>query len=178
MKTKLTQSLTLIFLILPILAFSQKTQKPDDSTRKAKVEKLKKVRRDLYTQKLSLTATEAEKFFPIFDEYQLKLKGAKKEFRNKWNGRKPEELTEEESKAYLADAIKLRETELSLFRTYSEKLKTAIPAKKIIILPRVNKEVQMELMQQVKGMKGRPPGPPPPGHRQGMPPRGPGRRMR
>jgi len=132
---------------------------PRDSMRKAKVEELKKLRKDLYTQKLALTKEESEKFFPIFDEYELKLREARKEFKLKWKDKKPEDLTEEEAKQYLTDATKMREKEVELFKTYSEKLKTAIPAKKIVLLPKIAKEVQKELIAKAREMKGQGGGP-------------------
>jgi hypothetical protein len=165
-------------------ATAQTKTSEGDSAKKAKIEELKKLRRDLFIQKLELTETETEKFFPIYDEYQLKLKEARKEFKKKWKNKKPEELTEEEANLFLADAIALRKTEVDLFSTYSEKLKSAIPVKKIVILPRVEKEVQHELIKKAggkgpggkgpdgkkPGKKGKPgsPGGPPPHH--GPPP--------
>lgn len=128
-------------------------QPGNDSTRKAKMEELKKLRRDLFTRKLGLTAEEATKFFPIYDEYQLKLKMAKKEFRKKWNSKKPEEMSEEEAGAYLNEAVKLRETELNLFKTYTEKLKGIIPNRKILKLPKVEREVQGEIIKKARDIK-------------------------
>ena len=109
----------------------------------------------------------------------MKLKEARKAFKKKWKDKKPEDLTEDEANLFLADAIALRKTEVDLFSTYSEKLKTAIPVKKIVILPRVEKEVQHELIKKAggkgpggknPGKKGKPGGPggPPPHH--GPPP--------
>lgn len=135
-------------------ALAQGNKKQNDSLKQAKIENLKKIRKDLFTQKLALTPAEAEKFFPIYDEYQLKLKQSRKAFRSKWKGKKPEELTEQEANDYLADAIKLRQTEVELFSTYSEKLKQVISAKKIVMLPKVEKEVQKELVAKAGAKKG------------------------
>lgn len=150
-----------MLILAAVCAITVSAGTPPDSTRKAKMEELKKLRRELYFKKLSLTEQEAARFFPIWDEFELKQRQAKKEFRDKWKGRKPEELSEQEAEAYLNDALKLRETELQLFRTYSERLKPVLPATKIIKLIRVQKEVQRELMEKMREMKGQP------GHRQG-----------
>lgn len=126
-----------------------------DSMRQAKMEELKKLRKDLLIKKLELTDAEAEKFFPIYDEYQLKLRQSQKEFHKKWKGKKPEDLTEEEAIQFLDDATAAREKEVALFKEYSEKLKAAIPAKKIVILPRVEREVRKELIDKARdGKKG------------------------
>jgi hypothetical protein len=146
----------IIFLIACICAagIGQAAMQPgNDSTRKAKMEELKKLRRDLFTRKLGLSAEEATKFFPIYDEYQLKLKMAKKDFRKKWKSRKADEMSEEEAGSYLSEALKLRETELDLFRTYTEKLKAVISNKKILKLPKVEREVQNEIIKKARDIK-------------------------
>lgn len=169
-----------LFFLLGNHAAAQSNKAQKDSIKKVHIEELKKLRKDLFTKKLELTEKEADAFFPIYDEYQTKLREAKKAFRNKWKDKKPEDLTETEADGFLKDAIALREKELELYKTYSEKLKTAIPLKKLVLLHRVEKEVQHELMEKArewrkdkpgkpqggKGKKkgkhpGPPPGPPP-----------------
>lgn len=130
-----------------------KTMAQSDSSRKAGLEVLKQKRKELWIAKLSLTETEAKNFFPIMDEYQLKLRTAKQEFRKKWKGKKPEDLTETEASSYLDDALKLRETELELFKTYSAKLRTVIPAKKVVKVPKVEKEIERELKVILREMR-------------------------
>lgn len=151
----------ILVILVALCAIAVSAGTPPDSSRKAKLEELKKLRRELYVKKLALTEQEAVKFFPIWDEFELKQRQAKKEFRDKWKGRKPEDLSEQDAEAYLNDALKLRETELQLFRTYTEKLKPVLPATKILKLNRVQKEVQRELMEKMRELKGRP------GHRPG-----------
>jgi hypothetical protein len=146
----------IIFLTACILAsgVGQAAMQPgSDSTRKVKMEELKKLRRELFTRKLALTADEATKFFPIYDEYQLKLKMAKKEFRKKWKSKKQDEMSEEEAGEYLGDALKLRETELSLFKSYTDKLKSVISNKKVLKLPKVEREVQSEIIKKARELK-------------------------
>lgn len=176
MKTKLKYILLSAILGIASTTIAQPENGPKDSLKQAKIEELKKLRKDLFIQKLNLTTAESEKFFPIYDEYQLKLKQSRKEFRKKWKDKKPEDLTEAEATVFLEDATALREKEVELFRTYSEKLKSAIPVKKIVILPRVEREVQRELIDKARegrkgsnknGKRGRGPG------RDGRPPQGP-----
>lgn len=147
----MTYAVALAFFT-PALAQKNSGSK-QDSARKARMEELKQYRHDLFVKKLKLTETEEAGFFPIYDEYQLKLREAKRSFRKKWKEKKPEDLTEEEAKVFLEDAIAARENEVELFKTYSEKLKAVIPVKKIVVLPHVEKEVQRELIEKFKGMK-------------------------
>jgi hypothetical protein len=146
----------LMFLLVFMLAgLAEGSVMPPDSARKARIEALKKKRRDLYTQKLSLTPAQADKFFPIWDDYELQLREAKKTFKRKWEGKDTENgLTEEEANQYLKDALKLRETEMNLFRAATEKLIPVITAKKTLKLKRVQREVQKELVTEVRKNKG------------------------
>jgi len=142
---------------------------PSDSARKAKMEAMKKVRRDLYVQKLSLSEDQAQKFFPIMNEFEQKQRELKKPFRDKWGGKKPEDLTDAEAETYLNDAHKMREDELKLAKTYGDKLKPIIGAKKVLMLKRVQREVQMEMVRKFREMRGKgdPGGPGGPGGRGG-----------
>jgi len=142
---------------------------PSDSARKAKMEAMKKVRRDLFVQKLSLSEDQAQKFFPIMNEFEQKQRELKKPFRDKWGGKKPEDLTDAEAETYLNDAHKMREDELKLAKTYGDKLKPIIGAKKVLMLKRVQREVQMEMVRKFREMRGKgdPGGPGGPGGRGG-----------
>ncbi|MFM7765051.1 MAG: hypothetical protein ACKO6I_05260, partial [Sphingomonadales bacterium] len=142
---------------------------PSDSARKAKMEAMKKLRRDLYVQKLSLSEDQAQKFFPIMNEFEQKQRELKKPFRDKWGGKKPEDLTDAEAETYLNDAHKMREDELKLAKTYGDKLKPIIGTKKVLMLKRVQREVQMEMVRKFREMRGKgdPGGPGGPGGRGG-----------
>jgi Spy/CpxP family protein refolding chaperone len=147
-----------LILLLSIFIFSGMAEAaiaPPDSARKARIEALKKKRRDLYTQKLDLTPAQADKFFPIWDDYELQLREAKKTFKRKWEGKDTENgLTEEESAQYLRDAMKLRETEMNLMKVATEKLIPAITAKKTLKVKKVQREVQRELVAEVRKNRG------------------------
>ena len=128
---------------------------PLDSTRKAKMEAMKKMRRDLYVQKLSLSEDQAQKFFPVMNEFEQKQRELKKPFRDKWGSKKPEELSDAEAETYLNDAHKMREDELKLTKTYGDKLKPIIGAKKVLMLKRVQREVQMDMVRKFREMRGK-----------------------
>lgn len=136
---------------IPMIAKSQGGKK--DSLKQAKIEELKQLRRELYTSKLALTKEESEKFFPIMEQYQDKKRGLNKEFRKKWKGKDPDGLTEAEAAQYLSDMITLREKELALFKSYVSSLTGILPAKKLVKLHKVEKEVNKELIRTMKEWK-------------------------
>jgi hypothetical protein len=163
----------ILFLSI-LLGLGSVYAQPSDSSRKAKMEAMKKIRRDLYVQKLSLSEDQAQKFFPIMNEFEQKQRELKKPFRDKWGNKKPEELTDAEAETYLNDAHKMREEELKLAKIYGDKLKPVIGAKKVLMLKRVQRDVQVEMVRKFREMrgKGRPGGPGDPGGRGGHRPGG------
>jgi hypothetical protein len=150
-----------ILILALLLGFGGLYAQPSDSTRKAKMEALKKIRRELYVKKLSLTEDQSKKFFPVMDEFELKQRELKKPFRDKWGSKKPEDLNDAEAESYLNDVHQMRENEMRLAKTYADRLKPIIGAKKVLMLKKVQREVQMEMVRKFRDMRGhgRPVGP-------------------
>jgi len=150
-----------ILILALLMGFGGLYAQPSDSTRKAKMEALKKIRRELYVKKLSLTEDQSKKFFPVMDEFELKQRELKKPFRDKWGSKKPEDLNDAEAESYLNDVHLMRENEMRLAKTYADRLKPIIGAKKVLMLKKVQREVQMEMVRKFRDMRGhgRPGGP-------------------
>lgn len=129
------------------------------------VQELQEFRRQEFTQRLSLTPTEAEAFFPIYDQSQLELRQARMQFRKKWGHRELGTLTEEEAKAYYADAVAVKQKELDIHAAYTPKLAPIIGYKRVVLLPQTERDVRAQLLKRARGMD-LPPGP------EGRPPRG------
>lgn len=129
------------------------------------VQELQDFRRQEFSQRLSLTATESEAFFPIYDQSQLELRQARMQFRKKWGQRELGTLTEEEAKAYYADALAVKQKELDIHAIYTPKLVPIIGYKRVILLPQTERDVRAQLLKKARGMD-LPPGP------EGRPPRG------
>ncbi|MEN9318297.1 MAG: hypothetical protein RL712_867 [Bacteroidota bacterium] len=101
---KLIKIVSICFLMLMSLTANAQNEVRRDSLRAAKVEELRKFRETLFVERLSLTESEKVKFFAIYDEYQLKLRDAKRAFRSKWEGKRPADLTDAEAELYFKDA--------------------------------------------------------------------------
>ncbi len=70
---KFMKYITLCLLMLFAVKAKAQNEAKKDSLRASKVEELRKFRETLFVEQLTLTDAEKVKFFPIYDEYQLKL---------------------------------------------------------------------------------------------------------
>lgn len=144
----------IILFVLPFLFLSKGyAEKFADSSKMKRLQILKEYRKQLFMEKLQLSALECDNFLKIFDEYQLKQKEIRKEFKKKWQNKKPNDLTEAEAEIYLQDYITLKQKEQELFKSYSVKFKTVISSKQILSLPKIQKEVQKSLLAKAKELR-------------------------
>lgn len=103
------------------------------------------------TQKLQLTTAEAERFWPVYNEYRNKLREARKGRREEARGMKGvETLSDKEAEEMLTDLLAGEQKMLDLRKEYLVKFKQVIPVKKVIMLLQAEKEFNKELISFIK----------------------------
>ncbi|MBK9283413.1 MAG: hypothetical protein IPM51_03750 [Sphingobacteriaceae bacterium] len=113
-------------------------------------DKVEEMRVSFINKKLSLSANESQKFWPVYNEYNDKVKALRRNLRK--NIRKaPENLSETEAEELYQLDIKTKQAEAELHSVYSEKIKTIIGAKKIIILRAAEEEFKQKVLDSIKG---------------------------
>jgi len=112
-----------------------------------KREKIEALRVAFITQKLNLTADESQKFWPVYNEYQDKLRTARQEFR-----KQPTVFTSDKDAQDFLDAeLLLKQREFSLYKEYYDKIKKTIPVKKVAELRQAEEDFKKELLKQLQG---------------------------
>jgi len=99
------------------------------------------------TQRLRLTAEEAQLFWPIYNEYETDLKALKEEqpFR-------PEimKMSDEEAEDFLRKTLDLEQRELDLRKRYIGRFRTVLPIQKVAMLGHVERAFNRELLKRVQ----------------------------
>ena len=113
-------------------------------------EKVKIQRIAFITQRLSLTETEAQQFWPIFNEYTDKLQQIRKQPKQE----KPfDELADADVEKMIAAQFDRESRELDLKKEYFQKLKKALSVKKIAKLYKAERDFRGELVKQLQEMR-------------------------
>lgn len=156
-----------ILLLAPLAVFAQpekeKTDKEsatsDKKTEKEREEKIDRLKIAFITTELNLTSEEAEKFWPIYNESETKIKELRKanrkieqELRDNY-----ETMTNEEAKKKMATIFENDEKETALRKEYAEKFSKVIGEKRALKLLSLEHEFRRELLVRLKEQ-----GPPPP----------------
>ena len=99
------------------------------------------------TDKLSLTAEEAQRFWPIYNQFRDQLK----EIRKDAKGQKAiGDMTDSEAESAINGNFEREEKISALKKEYVKKLKGVIPPKKIAQLQQVEQDFKKEVLQRMK----------------------------
>jgi Skp family chaperone for outer membrane proteins len=114
-------------------------------------EKIESYRVAYFTQKLSLTSEEAQRFWPIYNEYRGKLDEIRRQKRDELSKAKGNQnLSDAEKEAMIDHQIEYKQQELNLQKIYTEKFKQALPIDKVSKLFYVEESFKKELIDRVR----------------------------
>ncbi len=112
-------------------------------------QKIEELRASFLAKKLELSKDESEKFWPVYNEYQDKLLALKKQVRMAFRNL-PSNYDEKEAEELLALENKSKLAEAELTKTYNNKLKSLIGAKKMVKLHLAEDEFKREVINTIK----------------------------
>ena len=137
----------IIICTLSIFGFALMAQGPGHMEREGMGERFKAQKVAFMTEKMDLTAEEAEKFWPVYNEFAKK----RKELRSKHlPNEKVENLSEEEANKLLDDMMVMKESEMVLEKSYLQKFRNILPAKKILIMHKAEREFNQHVIKKVR----------------------------
>ncbi len=104
------------------------------------------------TQKLDLSPTEAQNFWPLYNEFQSNMKDLRQKNRLDLQY---DDINENEAKGFLDNLLKREQEELDLKKGYFEKLKTVLSAKKVAQLYILEKKFREEILANIRTRMGK-----------------------
>lgn len=121
-----------------------------------KIERIKALRIAYISNKLELTPNEAEKFWPLFNDFdakQLDLRFQKRLSNVKLSGTRNATFSEQEMNKILDDSEKIEDELQSNRKNFVKKLQGIISPQKIILLKQLEDEFKRELLNKIKQNK-------------------------
>ncbi|MBK6391677.1 MAG: sensor of ECF-type sigma factor [Saprospiraceae bacterium] len=108
-------------------------------------EKIEALRIAFITNKLALTSTESEKFWPIYNVYKNALADTRRQANLDMN---LEAMSDAEAEKAIQSSIERMEKELELFKNLARDLKPVLPARKIALLSKTERNFNEELIKR------------------------------
>lgn len=141
---------TLLFAML-LVAFTSQAQ----GKRGGRGEKIDAARTAFLTDKMQLTTEQAQKFWPVYNEYDAKRSELRKKSRP-FKGQKLETLTDAQLKEQMNTMFDTRQKELNLDKEYADKFQKVISVRQLAALYKGEREFMKVLLQKLQDPKAGP----------------------
>lgn len=136
---KIVVLLLIIGLTMPQMTLAQSAQ-----------DKIEAARIAMITDRLNLSPEEAQKFWPLYNEYANERKQLQQEYLQARKDFRQSEMNEAESERLLKLGLQLKEKELDLERKYSERLNTVITNRQLIALRKAEEDFRKILLERLQ----------------------------
>lgn len=139
----------LAFLATDLAAQQDPKGKPDSTQTATGAERVQSLKVAFITKRLALSSAEAEKFWPIYNEYQDKRETARKQMQEDYRKIREQanELSDEDLLKLSDEIIRLRQQDVALQAEMHEKLKKVLPPKKLAQLYVAEEDFKKELLR-------------------------------
>jgi hypothetical protein len=112
-------------------------------------DKVAELKNNFISEKIKLTSAEADKFWPIYNDYINKLKGVKRNLRRSYK-KDIDNLSEKEAEEIYLLELTSKQLETDIHNEYASKIKTIIGSKKFIKLRLAEEEFRLEIIKNIK----------------------------
>ncbi|MBL0329071.1 MAG: hypothetical protein IPP64_06570 [Bacteroidetes bacterium] len=156
MKTNALKTiLVLAFISLAGIIYSQPMGPPPKGKvdrQKEKKDNIEAMKIAYLTSKLELTPEEAQKFWPVYNQYNDKLAELRKKRKMDVREAKKnqEEMTDKEMEQAMDNDFAFRQKELDLQTEYNSKFKAVLPIKKVAKLYQAEEQFKRVLIDKLK----------------------------
>lgn len=149
MKKLILTSFLLFFAIIWVNA--QDKERPTSET----FEKIKAQKISFFTERLSLSPSEAQAFWPVYNEFEKKrfdIQRQKHDF-ERMPDDKYDKLSDSEIEKLTGNYIDSFEKEAMLLKEYNKQFLKVLPKKKVLLLYRTENEFRGHLIREYRGQK-------------------------
>lgn len=115
----------------------------------AQGDRVEQLRVSFIAKRLELTVDEAEKFWPVYNEYNDKIKAIRKNLRQSYR-RKVEPLSEQDAEELFQLDLRSKQAEVDVHKVYSERIKSIIGVRRTIRLRVAEEEFKREMINTIK----------------------------
>ena len=148
-----------IILIALLISTGLFAQKQNGEGQRQNHEKIKALKTAHITEQLNLSSSEAEKFWPVYNEFDNKLMTLRVKEKNEVMGKLRnggiDALTDEEANTIIDKMLVMKTSELEYRKELVSNLRKVLPPKKIIKLQRAEESFKRMLLERLKERRGK-----------------------
>ena len=134
----------IVLLLAVFLASTSYGQSPEAMA------KIQSARIGLISERLGLTPDQAERFWPLYREFNEKRRGLRTEMRTAREGVDPQKLSDEQGRELMSRALDIKQRELDLEKEYSQKMLNVISTQQVMSLRKAEDDFRRMLMKRLE----------------------------
>ena len=134
------------FLILGFMAMFSTLS----AQNKAAMQKIESARIALITDRLGLSPEQAQRFWPIYNEYSTQRRQLRSQLTEARKGIDPQTLTEQQSQQMMNLRFEVKQKELNLEKDYAKRLRDVISSQQILSLRNAEDDFKRMLLQRIE----------------------------
>lgn len=138
--------LILFLVIMPIFMLTNIACGQDQTARS----KIEAARIALITERLGLTPEQAEKFWPVYNEYAERRRELTQELQSVKQSVNMNNLNEEQSRQIMQKSMNIRERQLALEKQYSKRLTEVISNQQFVALKNAEDDFRRMILQRLE----------------------------
>lgn len=116
-------------------------------------EKIQAARIALITERLGLSPEQAEKFWPVYNEYTQKRRALSKDLQQARNQVNINQMTEEQSQNLMNMSLDIKERQIQLEKQYAQRLTNVISARQLLSLKKAEDDFRKMILRQLEERK-------------------------
>ena len=133
----------ILFALLMLICIRANAQQDDAR------ERIESAKIALISERLGLSPEEAQKFWPIYNEYSQKRRENHMEFANARRNFNPETATEKETKDMLELGRAVKERQLKIEKEYSDRMLKVIDSRQLMSLQNAERDFKKMLLDRL-----------------------------
>ena len=116
-------------------------------------EKIEAARIALITERLGLTPEQAEKFWPVYNEYDQQRRELARQLQDARQQVDVNNMTEEQSRNLMDLGLNIRERQVQLERQYAQRLTNVISAQQLLSLKKAEDDFRRMILRRLEERK-------------------------
>src|SRR5262245_55085813 len=148
MRTLFNRALLIAALSMPAFAMAQDDDLPQ--LPEGKLEEIKTQKTAFLTRRMDLTPEEAQKFWPVYNQFDKEIEANRKEMREVRKEMKDTGLSDADAAKALDRMLAAMQKELDIRKQYTGEFKKVIGASKTLRMFKAEKDFNRELINRVR----------------------------
>ena len=139
-----------VILLLVVVGSLSNAYAQDNRMNRKAMQQIEAARIAMITERLGLTPNQAQRFWPMYNEFSQKRREIRSEMSDARKGLNPESLTDEESQRLMDLSLDIRQREVNLEKEYTGKLRDIITAQQVLALRKAEDDFRKLILQRIE----------------------------